>query len=78
MQHLRSLIYTAMLFLTTAFYAVAVILLMWLPPARLYAIPRLWARTNLGLLKAICGLDYRVEGAELGAGGGDRHEPWRA
>jgi 1-acyl-sn-glycerol-3-phosphate acyltransferase len=63
-QHLRSLIYTAMLFLTTAFYAVVVILLMWLPPARLYAIPRVWARTNLWLLKTICNLDYRVEGTE--------------
>jgi 1-acyl-sn-glycerol-3-phosphate acyltransferase len=63
-QYLRSLIYTAMLFLTTAFYAVVVILLMWLPPARLYAVPRIWARTNLWLLKAICGLDYRIDGAE--------------
>jgi len=63
-QHLRSLIYTAMLFLTTAFFAVLVILLMWLPPARLYVIPRTWARTNLWLLKTLCGLDYRIEGAE--------------
>ncbi len=64
MQHLRSLIYTVMLFLTTAFFAVLVILLMWLPPARLYVIPRTWARTNLWLLKTLCGLDYRIEGAE--------------
>jgi 1-acyl-sn-glycerol-3-phosphate acyltransferase len=63
-QHLRSLIYTAMLFLTTAFFAVLVIALMWLPPARLYAVPRTWARTNLWLLKTLCGLDYRIEGAE--------------
>jgi 1-acyl-sn-glycerol-3-phosphate acyltransferase len=63
-QHLRSLIYTAMLFLTTAFFAVLVIALMWLPPARLYAVPRTWARTNLWLLKTLCGLDYRIEGVE--------------
>jgi len=63
-QHLRSLIYTVMLFLTTAFFAVLVIVLMWLPPARLYAIPRTWARMNLWLLKTLCGLDYRIEGAE--------------
>src|SRR6187551_3917143 len=53
-----------MLFLTTAFFAVLVIVLMWLPPARLYAIPRTWARMNLWLLKTLCGLDYRIEGAE--------------
>ena len=64
MQHLRSLIYTVMLFLTTAFFAIVVIVFMWLPPARLYAVPRMWARLNLWLLKTLCGLDYRIEGAE--------------
>ena len=64
MQYLRSVIYTVMLFLSTAFYAVVVILLMWLPPARLYAVPRAWARTNLWLLKVLCRLDYQVEGVE--------------
>ena len=64
MQHLRSLIYTVMLFLTTAFFAIVVIVFMWLPPARLYAVPRTWARLNLWLLKTLCGLDYRIEGAE--------------
>ena len=64
MQHLRSLTYTVMLFLTTAFFAIVVIVFMWLPPARLYAVPRTWARLNLWLLKTLCGLDYRIEGAE--------------
>lgn len=64
MQHLRSLIYTAMLFLTTAFFALIVILFMWLPSSQLYVIPRIWARTNLWLLRTLCGLDYRIEGAE--------------
>ena len=64
MQHLRSLIYTVMLFLTTAFFAIVVIVFMWLPPARLYAVPRTWARLSLWLLKTLCGLDYRIEGAE--------------
>jgi len=63
-QHLRSLIYTVMLFLTTAFFAIVVIVFMWLPPARLYAVPRTWARLNLWLLKTLCGLDYRIEGVE--------------
>jgi 1-acyl-sn-glycerol-3-phosphate acyltransferase len=53
-----------MLFLTTAFFAIVVIVFMWLPPARLYAVPRTWARLNLWLLKTLCGLDYRIEGAE--------------
>ena len=64
MQHLRSAIYTVMLFLVTAFFAVVVILLMWLPPEAHYAVPRAWARTNLWLLKYLCRLDYRVEGRE--------------
>ena len=68
MQHLRSAIYTVMLFLVTAFFAVVVILLMWLPPEAHYAVPRAWARTNLWLLKYLCRLDYRVEGpVEVGA-----------
>ena len=44
-QQLRSLIYTVMLFLTTAFFAVVVIVFIWLPAARLYAVARSWART---------------------------------
>jgi 1-acyl-sn-glycerol-3-phosphate acyltransferase len=64
MQYLRSLIFTVLFFLNTAFFATLVILLMWLPPARLYFIPRSWARLNFALLKSLCGLDYRVEGQE--------------
>jgi 1-acyl-sn-glycerol-3-phosphate acyltransferase len=64
MQQLRSAIYTALLFLTTAFFAIVVILLMWLPPEAHYTVPRAWARTNLWLLKRVCGLDYQVEGRE--------------
>jgi 1-acyl-sn-glycerol-3-phosphate acyltransferase len=64
MQYLRSALYTVLLFLTTAFYAVVVILLVWLPAEKHYIVPRAWARTNLWLLKALCRLDYRVEGLE--------------
>jgi 1-acyl-sn-glycerol-3-phosphate acyltransferase len=64
MQQLRSVIYTVLLFLSTAFFAIVVILLMWLPPEAHYAVPRAWARTNLWLLKYVCGLDYQVEGRE--------------
>jgi 1-acyl-sn-glycerol-3-phosphate acyltransferase len=64
MQQLRSAIYTALFFLTTGFFAIVVILLMWLPPEVHYAVPRAWARTNLWLLRCVCGLDYQVEGRE--------------
>ena len=64
MQYLRSLIYTVLFFLVTAFFATVVILLMWLPSERLYWIPRTWAKVNFALLKWLCGLDYRVEGLE--------------
>jgi len=64
MQQLRSAIYTVLFFLTTGFFAIVVILFMWLPPEAHYAVPRAWARTNLWLLKCVCGLDYQVEGSE--------------
>ena len=64
MQYLRSLTFTVLFFSSTAFFAVCVIVLMWLPPERLYFIPRTWARVNFALLRVLCGLDYRVEGQE--------------
>lgn len=66
MQYARSVIYTVMLFLTTAFFAVVVLLSALLPldVFRRYAVPRAWGRTLLWLLKVICRLDYVVEGRE--------------
>ena len=64
MQLIRSLLYTTWLFLGTLLYAVVVLLLSWLPPLKLYAVANNWARTQLWMLKVLCGLTYVVEGAE--------------
>ena len=70
MQWVRSLAFTTFLFLSTAVYAVVVMLSFWLPYRQRYGIARHWARTQLAALRAICGLDYVVEGREhLPAGG---------
>jgi 1-acyl-sn-glycerol-3-phosphate acyltransferase len=64
MQLLRSLLYTTWLFVGTLLYAVVVLLLAWLPPKRLYVVANNWARVQLWMLKALCGLSYVVEGKE--------------
>lgn len=64
MQLFRSLLYTTWLFVGTLIYAVIVLLLCWLPPKRLYVVANSWARTQLWMLKALCGLTYAVEGVE--------------
>jgi 1-acyl-sn-glycerol-3-phosphate acyltransferase len=61
---LRSLLYTTWLFAGTLLYAVIVIALSWLPGKGLYAVARSWSRSQLWMLKVLCGLTYRVEGAE--------------
>jgi len=65
-QYVRSFAYTVMLFLTTGFFAVVVLLSALLPldVFQRYAVPRAWGRTLLWLLKVICRLDYVVEGRE--------------
>lgn len=64
MRLLRSLLYTTWLFIGTLLYAVAVLALCWLPGKGLYAVARSWSRSQLWMLKALCGLTYRVEGTE--------------
>jgi 1-acyl-sn-glycerol-3-phosphate acyltransferase len=61
---LRSLLYTTWLFLGTLIYAVVVLALSWLPGHRLYGVARSWSRTQLWVLKVVCGLTHTVEGAE--------------
>ena len=61
---LRSVLFTTLLFLGTLLYAVAVVLLGWLPSHKLYAVARSWSLTHLWLLDKLCGLKYRVEGRE--------------
>lgn len=64
MQWLASLVFTTFLFLSTAVFAVAVMVSSVLPYRWRYAVARAWAQTQLGAVKLLCGLDYVVEGRE--------------
>lgn len=64
MQLLRSILFTTFLFVSTFFYAIAVLVVWWLPPHRLYVIARSWSRVQLWMLEKLCGLSYSVEGRE--------------
>jgi 1-acyl-sn-glycerol-3-phosphate acyltransferase len=64
MQWLRSFLFTAILFLDTFLFAVVVILVAPFGLGARHAAARAWARTNLWLLRVMCGLDYVVEGLE--------------
>jgi 1-acyl-sn-glycerol-3-phosphate acyltransferase len=61
---LRSMLFTTLLFVLTLLFAVAVVLLGWLPSHKLYAVASGWSRTHLWLLDKLCGLTYRIEGRE--------------
>lgn len=61
---LRSLVYTALLFVSVLVYSVAVIISAAFGPAYPFAAARAWAYTNLWLLRTICGLTCSVEGTE--------------
>jgi 1-acyl-sn-glycerol-3-phosphate acyltransferase len=63
-QLLRSLFFTTFLFVSTFFFAIAVLLLSWLPSGKLYAVARSWSKTQLWMLAKTCGLRFRVEGGE--------------
>jgi 1-acyl-sn-glycerol-3-phosphate acyltransferase len=65
MQMLRSLLFTTLFFTFTVLYAVFFICASLVLPWRLrFALARVWSRILLGLLRAICGLDYRIEGQQ--------------
>lgn len=64
MQLLRSILYTTWLFVGTLLHAIAVLVVGWLPPQKLYVIARSWARSQLWVLEKLCGLRYQVEGIE--------------
>jgi 1-acyl-sn-glycerol-3-phosphate acyltransferase len=63
-QLLRSLFFTTFLFVSTFLYAIAVLLLCWLPGGRLYGVARSWSKTQMWMLAKTCGLRFRVEGVE--------------
>jgi 1-acyl-sn-glycerol-3-phosphate acyltransferase len=65
MQLIGSFLFTAFLFVCTALYAVLLLLVgPFLPFPRRFAMARQWSYVLLAVLKALCRLDYRVEGRE--------------
>src|SRR5262245_60191319 len=64
MRLLGSLVFTLLLFVTTAVFGVIVLAGAWLPIHARYAIPRAWARCLFAMLKVLCGLGYTIEGRE--------------
>ena len=64
LQWLGSFAYTALLFIDSLAFGLAIVLCGWLPFQKLYGFARGWARTNLWLLKFFCGLDWKLAGAE--------------
>jgi 1-acyl-sn-glycerol-3-phosphate acyltransferase len=64
MQLLRSILFTTLFFLTTAFYAVVLLVGCWLPISRRYRLANSWGRVVLWFLDKLCGLNYRVTGKE--------------
>ena len=64
-QLIRSVVYTAFLFLWTFFYAIFFTLAcLFLPFRRRFVLARVWGIVLLRVLKWTCRLDYRIEGAE--------------
>jgi 1-acyl-sn-glycerol-3-phosphate acyltransferase len=61
---IRSLLYTTWLFLGTGLYAGILLLLCWAPRRVLYALAAHWARSQMWVLRMLCGLSYTVEGQE--------------
>lgn len=64
MQLIRSLLFTTFLFVSTFFYAIAVLLFGWLPPQKLYGFARSWSKAQLWMLEKLCGLRCIVKGRE--------------
>ncbi len=66
MQWVRSLVFTGLMFLTTAVFGVIVLVAACLPLSleQRYAIPRTWGRLLTWLAGAVCGLGFAIEGRE--------------
>jgi 1-acyl-sn-glycerol-3-phosphate acyltransferase len=68
-QWLGSLFFTGFLFVWTFLYSIPfVIICAFLPFRRRFALARAYGASVLWVLKCVCGLDYKVEGAALPAG----------
>lgn len=64
MQVVRSLLFNIVMFTTVTVYAPIAALTFPLPPLTRYRFTSQWARFQIWLLGALCGLRYRVEGRE--------------
>ena len=64
MSALRSLAFLLFQTLVTPFYAAAMLLLFWLPRVPMYRMAASWCRVNLWGARWICGIRYRMIGAE--------------
>lgn len=63
-QALRSLLFNVVMIVTATVYATLATLTFPLPPIMRYRFTCQWARSQIWLLGALCGLRYRVEGRE--------------
>ena len=61
---LRSLVFLLFQIIVTPFYAAAMLLFAWLPRVPRYNMARSWCRVNLWGVRWICGIRWRVIGAE--------------
>ena len=59
-----SVVYTTMLFASAVFFGSLIVVCGWLPVRYLFGFARGWARTQLFMLRYLCGLTYTVEGAQ--------------
>jgi 1-acyl-sn-glycerol-3-phosphate acyltransferase len=64
MSALRSLVFLLFQTLVTPFYAAAMLVMFWLPRVPLYRMAASWCRVNLLGARWICGIRYRMVGAE--------------
>jgi len=65
MIQVRSVVYLLLMALSTLVFGLAVVLTAWVVPEdRRSAMSNAWGKTNLWLLRVVCGLDYRVSGWE--------------
>jgi len=64
MSALRSLAFLLFQTLVTPFYAAVMLLLFWLPRVPMYRIAASWCRVNLWGARWICGIRFRMIGAE--------------
>lgn len=63
LQWILSVVFTTVLFVDSLLWGFVIVLFGWLPFRPLYGFARAWARSNLWLLKFLCGLDWKLIGA---------------